>query len=643
MKKLLFLLFITHYSLLIACLPSGTANAQLAQDWVQRYNGIGNSADGAYSIAVDGSGNVYVTGRSYGVNNYDYATLKYNTSGIQQWVSRYNGPGNSTDYGNSIAVDGSGNVYVTGTSVGSGTFGDYATIKYNSSGVQQWVQRYNGPVNGADYGNSIAVDGSGNVYVTGGSAGSGTQADYATIKYNSSGVQQWVSRYSSSGTPNITEARSIAVDGSGNVYVTGGSIASGTGNDYATIKYNSFGDSVWVRRYNGPGNSNDHATSIVIDGFGNVYVTGLSFGSGTNSDYATIKYNSAGVQQWVSRYNGPGNSVDEAYSLAVDGSGNVYVTGRSMGSGTYFDYATIKYNSSGVQQWAARYIGLGGAGNDEGTSLAMDGSGNVYVTGMSQTGTGSDYVTIKYNSSGVQQWLQRYGQNGGDIAYSLAVDGSGGVYVTGQSLGNATDYDYATIKYVQTPTSSPNLFSPPNNSQGWGLTVLLVWYRVPNTTTYHVQVSTDSLFNTLILNDSTVTDSTRTVSGLINNTYYFWRVAAKNVVGTGPWSAVWKFRTGFVGIKPVSNEIPKEFKLYDNYPNPFNPTTKIRFALPKSSFAKLVVYDALGREVSTLVNEQLKPGTYEADWNAKNFSSGVYIYKLAAGEFVDTKKMVLTR
>ncbi|HEY3250525.1 MAG TPA: T9SS type A sorting domain-containing protein, partial [Ignavibacteria bacterium] len=85
------------------------------------------------------------------------------------------------------------------------------------------------------------------------------------------------------------------------------------------------------------------------------------------------------------------------------------------------------------------------------------------------------------------------------------------------------------------------------------------------------------------------------------------------------------------------------FNLYQNYPNPFNPATNISFALPKSSFVKLVVYDILGREIAVLVNEQLKPGTYEIQWDSKNFSSGVYIYKLAAGEFVNTKKMVLTR
>jgi len=312
-----------------------------------------------------------------------------------QWKKRYNGPGNSDDVARAIAVDGSGNVYVTGSSMGSGTAADYVTIKYNSSGIRQWKKRYNGKGNGFDGAAAIAVDGSGNVYVTGQSAGSGTGSDYTTIKYSSSGVRKWVRRYNGPGN-HWDYAQAIAVDGSGNVYVTGKSTGSGTGWDYTTIKYNSSGVRQWKKRYNGPGNSSDDATAIAVDGSGNVYVTGKSTGSGTGWDYTTIKYNSSGVRRWVKRYKGPGNLWDEAKAIAVDGSGYVYVTGYSTGSSTGGDYATVKYSSSGVRQWKKRYNGKGN-GYDKATSIAVDGSGNVYVTGYSTgSGTGHDYMTIKY-------------------------------------------------------------------------------------------------------------------------------------------------------------------------------------------------------------------------------------------------------
>jgi uncharacterized delta-60 repeat protein len=371
--------------------------------WVRRYNGPGNSGDVAEAIALDGSGNVYVTGYSYGSGtSSDYATIKYNSSGDTLWVRRYTGPVNDYDKAQAIALDGVGNVYVTGVSYDSGTGSDYATIKYNPSGDTVWVRRYNGPGNSGDVAEAIALDGSGNVYVTGYSYGSGTSSDYATIKYNSSGVEQWVRRYDGPGNDD-DYAEAIALDGVGNVYVTGYSYGSGTSSDYATIKYNSSGDEQWIRRYNGPGNNYDYAYAIALDGAGNVYVTGWSEGSGTYRDYATIKYNSSGDELWAKRYNGPGNDYDYASAIALDGSGNVYVTGVSYGSGTSSDYATIKYNPSGVEQWIRRYNGPGNSG-DAAYAIALDGAGNVYVTGYSYgSGTYDDYATIKYSAAGVEE------------------------------------------------------------------------------------------------------------------------------------------------------------------------------------------------------------------------------------------------
>ncbi len=424
--------------------------AQVTQQWTVAYGGAGNSTDGANSIAVDASGNVYVTGHIYSgiATGVDYATIKYNGSGVQQWVATYNGTANGVDVAASIKVDGSGNVYVTGYSEGTET--DYATIKYNSSGVQQWVQLYTGIGNSGGQATSLAVDASGNVYVTGVSDGSGTGSDYATIKYNTSGVQQWVQRYNGPANDN-EQATAITVDASGNVYVTGYSTVSGTNNDYATIKYNAAGIPQWVQRYNGPFGGVDEGYAIAVDGSGNVYVTGLSVGIGTDVDYATIKYNSSGVQQWVQRYNGPGNYIDQASSIALDNSGNIYVTGWSMGSGTAFDYATIKYNFSGVQQWVQRYNGTGGNGDERAYSITVDGLGNVYVAGWSTlSGINSDYATVKYNTAGVQEWAQRYNGQGNwiDEASSVAADASGNVYVTGASFVSGGGYDYVTIKYA---------------------------------------------------------------------------------------------------------------------------------------------------------------------------------------------------
>ena len=98
-----------------------------------------------------------------------------------------------------------------------------------------------------------------------------------------------------------------------------------------------------------------------------------------------------------------------------------------------------------------------------------------------------------------------------------------------------------------------------------------------------------------------------------------------------------------VGVKSIESEIPKEFELHQNYPNPFNPVSKIRFDLPKSYFVIVAIFDILGREVAALVNEQLEPGTYEVDWNAADYPSGIYYYTIKTTAFSQTKKMVLIK
>src|ERR1039458_3804966 len=153
----------------------------------------------------------------------------------------------------------------------------------------------------------------------------------------------------------------------------------------------------WVQRYNGPGNE---ASAVAVDGSNNVIVTGYSYDSGSSDDYATIKYSSAGVPLWTNRYNGPGNDADYAFAVAVDGSNNVIVTGGAEAGSYpnyYSDYATIKYSSAGLPLWTNRYDN--GPENDSwAASVAVDGSNNVIVTGTSCNGVDHDYATIQYSS-----------------------------------------------------------------------------------------------------------------------------------------------------------------------------------------------------------------------------------------------------
>jgi uncharacterized delta-60 repeat protein len=369
-------------------------NSSGVLQWVRIYTDTLIGSGVINAITVDDSGNIYATGECYGyTTNRDFITIKYSSNGVQQWVAKYNGPINGSDYANDITIDRSGNVYITGTSATNQNlpYNDpaYLTIKYNKNGIQQWVARYNpppGPDWCFDEARAIAIDNLGNVYVTGYSWGEGiggTRYDYATVKYNNAGVQQWVRRYDYFDD----EAVDLAVDRLGNIYVTG---SSGVyKNDYLTIKYTPAGDTVWTRRYRGE-NEDLIAKAIAVDDSSNVYITGYSYGK----DYLTVKYTSTGIEKWGVRYNGPGDSTDHAYSLAVDKIGNVYVTGISYGGSTAEDYATVKYNSTGIQQWVVRYNGVGN-GYDGACSIAIDSLGNIYVTGISYSAN-PEIVTIKY-------------------------------------------------------------------------------------------------------------------------------------------------------------------------------------------------------------------------------------------------------
>ena len=259
---------------------------------------------------------------------------------------RYNGPGNGLDLAHAIALDSDNNIYITGASTGIGTGQDFATVKYDDSGNVLWVNRYDGFAE-SDVAYDIAVDASGNAYVTGVANEPGVGRRYATIKYDVSGDQVWAD------TSQRGDSRAIVVDFSGSAYVTGGD----SDGDYATVKYDTEGNKIWTRTYHNASDS-AWAIAIDASGDVYVTGRSSSDGTpnNTNTDYATIKYDSAGSVLWVSRFNGPQNTVDQAdqaFDIAVDSLGNAYVTGMSLGIGSLGDYATVKYDSSGNEVWVS--------------------------------------------------------------------------------------------------------------------------------------------------------------------------------------------------------------------------------------------------------------------------------------------------
>jgi hypothetical protein len=185
------------------------------------------------------------------------------------------------------------------------------------------------------------------------------------------------------------------------------------------------------------------------------------------------------------------------------------------------------------------------------------------------------------------------------------------------------------------------LLSPAHDSAIGTDSTLAMWRAdSPADDRYWCEIATDSMFNFSNV-DSLATDTTFTFRQLTAGTYW-WRVKAHNAAGWGPFSEAWKFRVIIISVSETP-DLPREFSLSQNYPNPFNPSTSIRFDLPEALFVELKVYNSLGEEVTTLVSAVMPVGRQEVVWNPSNLPSGVYLYRIKAGNHVAARKMVLMK
>lgn len=440
---------------LFCCL---TGFSQVNIQWQARYTsgGTGNIIEQAKDVATDASGNVYVCGTGKGSGGtFDYVVVKYNATGSQQWVQYYDGAGAGYDDCRAIAVDGNGNVIVTGWSDGGSGNYNAVTVKYNSSGVQQWVNSFNGTTaGGSDEGNDVCVDAAGNIYVAGATDNAtSASTDYEVLVYTPAGAQTYSKRYDGANS-GIDQAKKISVDTSGNFYVTGQSYSNSSGFDIVTRKYNSAGTVVWTNTYSNAANGDDFPKDMIVNLSGEVFITGYTLVSGViNYDCLTMKIPSSGTSQtWVKTEAGTLGDHDQGNAITMDASGNILVTGQVYNTTTAQDMLTVKYNGAGTQLWKKTYNGA--ANNlDEGYAIATDASGDVYVTGISYvTGQNNNYHTVKYlGASGTLDWLTQYNGTGNnaDNAIGIFVDANLNVFISGTSRGSGTNDDLETIKYCQ--------------------------------------------------------------------------------------------------------------------------------------------------------------------------------------------------
>ena len=189
----------------------------------------------------------------------------------------------------------------------------------------------------------------------------------------------------------------------------------------------------------------------------------------------------------------------------------------------------------------------------------------------------------------------------------------------------------------------PSLQSPVNGDTGDSTSILLKWNPADSATSYRLQFSTAADFSIILGDRAGINLTYFPIGNLQNNTKYFWRVCASNLNGAGFWSDVWNFTTkNITAINHAASTVPLDFNL-SSYPNPFNPTTTIRYSISKDSFTKISVYNLLGKKIETLVDKYQYRGTYEIKFNGSNLASGIYLCEIQSGAYRKFYKMELIK
>ena len=360
-----------------------------------------------------------------------------------------------------------------------------------------------------------------------------------------------------------------------------------------------------------------------------------TFSGGPNRTGAHIYQSSTGNPgTWV-KNSGVGNGFGSLNNVNIAGiiefNSQLYASTQNRASGGEL------WRTSDGQVWN-RVIanGFGNPRNEELHRITAA-QGQLWVTTFGPAPTPTQVWRSSDGLNFVQSNPDGFQDSSTTSGFPVIIDFQNSVYWGGQNTKTG-----GQIWRTDMPTV-PILASPSDGATGLSTSPTLSWQPSAGATSYRVQVSTSSAFATTVVNDSTIVSTSEQVQ-LQPNTTYFWRVNAKNAGGTSGFSEVRRFTTlAPTSVEQISNELPTEYNLSQNYPNPFNPVTTIEFSLPKSSYVTLTIFNTLGIQIQTLADHTLAPCKYRVRWDAKDLPSGVYFYRLVAGSFTESRKLVLLR
>jgi len=521
----------------------------------------------------------------------------------------------------------------------------FLLISYSKSFSQpqtEWVQRFNSPGNYNDYVTDMAIDKSGNIFLTGYVHVNDTDQNFVTIKYNTQGGEQWVRYYDG---PDHREDKpvAIAVDDSGNVFVSGNSSLN-----FLTIKYNSLGDTIWSRR-----NKNGYGLSAMsLDKRGNVYTTGIAIGV-NSEDIITVKYDNSGNLKWSRTYNGTADGFDIPFSLYIDNNSNIYISGQSRENRLSVPKGIIiKYSESGDEVWTVNppktFVNFTAVAND---------SDLVYSVGHSEPNNNTDISTLKLDSTGKILWERKYNRSDtvpdqDDFYRGFTLDEGSNAIFTCVNSDNVLRWDIATVKYnLNGDFQWSKIFGTANsNDESKSITndkfgnVFVCGFKDDGLFSKYLTIKYSSsgeyLWN--ITYDNSFPFGSHKAYKILTDTIgniYVTGVSQGN--GTGNDISTLKY-SQLTEVKYESKNISNRFNLSQNYPNPFNSQTIISFNIKTRSFVSIRVFNELGQEISSLVNDYKIEGRYDIPFFSYNFPSGIYFYSLSLNrEIVETKKLIV--
>ena len=376
---------------------------------------------------------------------------------IENWVYKADSSGKA----NTLVYGADDNIYVAGYLDMDDRAWDFAVTSVDLTGNERWQYTYDsiGTILAYDEARDIVYGGDGKIYAAGYCAVTVSKSNVVIFSLDPvTGNELW--RIVTGAPANLgAQARSICYGLDNKLYVAGLGESAASGNDFIVAKITNTGNFSWFYDYDGTANSDDEATEVVYGADNNIYAAGYVNNSASDNDFTVISIDTTGTERGVYTYNGLGNGDDKAKTLIYGSDGNIYAAGYSTGSGNQ-DFTVISIDNAGSQRWV--YTKDGNGFDDEAQAIVYGNDGNIYAAGYTNDGTQKDFFVVKIDTGGNERWNYTYESPYNDEATSLAYDGSENkIYVAGGLNDGNIDWGIIGLD-----TNGTELFVYKKNSGG---------------------------------------------------------------------------------------------------------------------------------------------------------------------------------